>query len=322
MATSKDVAKRAGVSHTTVSRAFKGGGRMKKETYDRILQAARDLNYFPNLFAAGLRSQKSSTAGIIINHSGVAFFMNLVQELENQLRRQGYRLLISFDGGDPETQQKAFQAMAGAQVDTIAFLPISQSPAKQARMAEQMRGSGIQYIQLFGNMINEFSSILIDDVGGALAGVRYLLDKGHSRILMIGGYNRIEGFNMAYQERNMAIPIPHLPLLDDNLDICRENIRQALVKTKPTAVFSVSDQISIITYSVLAELKYRIPGDMSFLAFDNSFWSESLNISVIAQPVAEIGNAALENLLQLIEQTNHYCDIKRELLFEVTIINR
>jgi DNA-binding LacI/PurR family transcriptional regulator len=288
MATSKDVAKLAGVSHTTVSRAFKGGGKMTRETYDRIIQAARELHYSPNLLAAGLRSQRSSTAGIVINHSSVAFFMSLVQELETQLQRQGFRLLISFDDGDPEKQQNAFQAMASARVDTIAFMPIRQSSRQMSKVGEQMRGSGIQYIQLFGDDFDGFSSVLIDDVGGALAGTRFLLDKGHCRILMVGGYNRIEGFNMAYRERGIPPPIPHLSLLDDDPVVCRENIRKAVIQTKPSAVFTISDQVSVITYAVLSELKYHVPGDISFLAFDDSFWSESLNISVIRQPVAEI----------------------------------
>jgi LacI family transcriptional regulator len=293
MATSKDVAKLAGVSHTTVSRAFKGGGKMKQETYDRILRVANDLHYSPNLLAAGLRSQRSSSAGIVINHSGVAFFMNLVQELENQLQRQGFRLLISFDSGDPEKQQNTFQAMASAQVDTIAFMPIPHSQKKQVKMVEQMKASGIQYIQLFSDALDGFGSVIIDDAEGAQAGTRYLLEKGHRRILMIGGYNRIEGFYRAYEEMTIPAPIPHLPLLDDNLNICRNNIRKAILETKPTAVFTISDQISIITYGILSELKYRVPGDISFLAFDDSFWTESLNISVISQPVAEIaGNIA------------------------------
>ncbi|GHV05485.1 LacI family transcriptional regulator [Spirochaetia bacterium] len=293
MATSKDVAKLAGVSHTTVSRAFKGGERMRKETYDRILQAAGELHYSPNLLAAGLRSQKSSTAGIVISHSGVAFFMNLVQELENQLQRQGFRLLISFDSGDPEKQQNAFQAMSSARADSIAFMPIAPPPKKKTEMLEQMKASGIQYIQLFNDALDGFGSVLIDDVGGALAGTRHLLDKGHRRILMIGGYNRIEGFYKAYEEKKLSAPIPHLPLLDDDLKICRNNIRQAIIERKPTAVFCISDQIGAITYGILSELKYHVPDDISFLAFDDSFWSESLSISVIGQPIAEIaGNIA------------------------------
>jgi DNA-binding LacI/PurR family transcriptional regulator len=291
MATSKDVAKLAGVSHTTVSRAFKGGGKMTRETYDRIIQAARELHYSPNLLAAGLRSRQSSTAGIVINHSSVAFFMNLVQELENQLQRQGFRLLISFDDGEPEKQENAFEAMASARVGTIAFMPIHRSAKQQALLVERMRASGIQYIQLFSDELEGFSSVLIDDVGGALAGARFLLDQGHRRILMIGGYNRIEGFNMAYRERKTPPPIPHLPLLDDDPAVLRENIRRAVVKTKPSAVFTISDQVSVITYAVLSELKYRVPEDISFLAFDDSFWSESLNISVIRQPVAEIAGS-------------------------------
>jgi DNA-binding LacI/PurR family transcriptional regulator len=214
--------------------------------------------------------------------------MNLVQELENQLQRQGFRLLISFDSGDPEKQQNVFQAMASAQVDSIAFMPIAHSPKKQAKMIEQMRASGIQYIQLFNDALDGFGSVLIDDVRGTLTGTRYLLDKGHRRILMIGGYNRIEGFYMAYEEKKITVPIPHLPLLDDDLNICRGNIQKAIIETKPTAVFSISDQISVITYGVLSELKYHVPDDISFLAFDDSFWSESLKISVIGQPIAEI----------------------------------
>jgi LacI family transcriptional regulator len=291
VATSKDVAKLAGVSHTTVSRAFKGGGKMTRETYDRVIRAAQELHYSPNLLAAGLRSRQFSTAGIVINHSGVAFYMNLVQELENQLQRQGFRLLISFDDGDMGKQENAFEAMVSARVGTIAFMPIRRSAKQRAAMVERMKASGIQYIQLFCDEFEDFSSVLIDDVGGALAGVRFLLDKGHRRILMIGGYNRIEGFNQAYRERKISPPIPHMPLLDDDLAIFRENIRKAVVETKPSAVFAISDQVSVITYAVLSELKYRVPEDISFLAFDDSFWSESLSISVIRQPVTEIAGS-------------------------------
>lgn len=298
MATSKDVAKLAGVSHTTVSRAFRGNAKMKKETYDRVMEAARQLHYEPNTVAADLRSRKTNTVGIVINSAEVTFFMNVVQELETQLQEKGFRLLISFDGHDPERQFSAFRAMAGARAGAIIYIPLERSQKEEQRLGRWMKSSGIHFIQIFGTHTEENSSVLIDDIGGALLGMRYLLEKGHRRVLMVGGRERAEGFERAYAERGIEPPVPQLNLPGDDAALCRAAIKRAVKETEPTAVFSISDRTSVITYSVLAELRCRVPQDVSLLVFDDSFWSQSLNISVIGQPIAEIAGSIANQVMK------------------------
>jgi LacI family transcriptional regulator len=224
MPTSKDVAKLAGVSHTTVSRAFNGTRAMKNETYEKIMRAADQLNYRPNAIAASLRGCRTKTVGFVISHANVTLFMSIVQELENQLHGKGYRVLISFDGSDPERQDSALRAMVGAQVDSIVFMPVWQEKEQTARALQWMRASKIQFLQIVQCAYEEFSSFLFDDVAATLNGMRHLFQKGHRDILFLGGSNRLEGFYKAYEEQGWQPPIPPDPRGDLPPEVCRRGL--------------------------------------------------------------------------------------------------
>ncbi|MDR1530907.1 MAG: LacI family transcriptional regulator [Clostridiales bacterium] len=296
MATSKDVAKLAGVSHTTVSRAFNGQS-VKNETYEKIMQAARRLNYRPNTIAASLRGSRTKTVGLILSYAHVALFMSIMQELESQLQKNGYRVLISFDYGDVEKQRNALRTMAGARVDSILFMPASYPRAAAAEELKWMKSANIQFLQIISVCFEELSSFQFDDIGATLNGMRHLFQKGHRRILFLGGSNRLEGFTRAYAELGQDPPVPPNTLEDLTAEECRAEIKALMLRHKPTAVFSISDLVNVAAYGVISELKFRIPEDVSLLIFDEAFWSTSLNISAIAHPVQGMATAIVRQIL-------------------------
>jgi DNA-binding LacI/PurR family transcriptional regulator len=295
MATSKDVARLAGVSHTTVSRAFKPNSSIKSETYERIMRAAKQLHYTPNIIASSLRSQKTQTIGLVIAHPHVKLFMDLSQELDRELKKHNYRMLISFSEDDPALQHSALKTMVDARVDSIVYMPAVEEKAN-GHVAWMLQ-SKIQFLQIVCCVHSEFSSFTFADVPGTLVGMRHLMDHGHQKILMLGGINRVEGYYAAYRERGMEPPIPYESLEDLSIEDCREKIRHLLFAHQPTAVFSISDQISIITYGILNEMRLRIPEDISLLMFDDTLWGASLKISAIGHPVQGMAKAIVRQIL-------------------------
>lgn len=297
MVTSKDVAKLAGVSHTTVSRAFRGDSKIKQETYDRIMKIADDLGYVPNQIASSLRQKKTKTVGFIISHGFNPLFLEITHSIETELARHGYRLLISFDDGNPEQQWNILQSLASAQVNTIIFQPLENHAEHAAKVHTWMKHTNIHFIQLASDFFEDITSFKFDDNLGAYIGTSYLLEKGHRNILMIGGHNRIEGYLRAYSEHSLTPAFPYKDLTGKDDTDSYSNIKAAILSQKPTAVFPVGTSMSYLTYEILSSLNMRLPDDISFLAFDDDRWLQLLHISVIGHPTLALAGSIVREIL-------------------------
>lgn len=297
MITSKDVAKLAGVSHTTVSRAFRGDAKIKPETYQRIMNVSKELGYSTNRIASSLRQKNTKTIGLIISHGFNPLFLKITHRIETELAIHGYHLLISFDDGDSDKQWNIIQSLAAGQVNVIIFTPLIHSTADHNRLYSLIQHSPIRFIQLISNPFEDITSFYFDDNYGSYLGTRHLLSHGHNRILMIGGINRVEGYEKAYQESGLTPPIKFSDLTGSTEEASYHNIKEALLKEKPTAVFSVSEPLSYITYQVLSDLGLQIPSDISFLSFDDERWLQLLHISAIGHPVQALSNVIVREIL-------------------------
>ena len=292
MATSKDVARLAGVSHTTVSRAFRGDVKLRKETYEKVMSAAAQLHYTPNYIAASLKRQRSNTIGLVSPVMYNPFFMTVADHLERQLEKHGYRLLLAFDDYDYEKQQRAVRTMIGSQAEAVIFTPLS-GPDSGLEPA-YLRSPGLHFIQLFGNLYPDIMSLDFDDDYGAYVGTKHLLEKGHRRILLVGGANRIGGFQKACGEYPDAKP-DVLLFCDSQESACRQ-IAEKIKANQSTAVFAVGDWFAAYAYKAVKELKLRIFKDISFLVFDDLEWTQLLDISVVAHPINELAERLVEQL--------------------------
>lgn len=297
MITSKDVAKVAGVSHTTVSRAFRKDASVKRETYDLIMKVSKELGYVPNQIASSLRQQKTKTVGLIISHGFNPLFLEITHYIETELAKHGYRLLISFDDEDAAQQWNILQSLASAQVNTILFTPIVPTAEHRNRLLTWMTNANIHFIQLVSDEFEDITSFKFDDEQGAYLGTKYLLSHGHRNILMIGGYNRVNGYLRAYDEFHCTPSFPYCDLTGRNDAESFANIKKAILDQKPTAVFPISNSVSYITYEVLTELQMQVPEDIAFLAFDDERWLQLLRISVIGHPTQALASAIVREIL-------------------------
>ena len=285
MPTSKDVAKLAGVSHTTVSRAFRGDVKLKPSTYERVMAAAERLGYTPNLIAAGLKGRSSKTIGLIISDISNPFFMIVAQRIEKLLNKNGYRLIISFDDNSAERQQKAVRMMLSARVEAVIFAPVF------SKTAPEYVNDKNKIIQLFSDVYADKSSVRIDDEHGAFIAAEYLLKKGHDNIMLLGGADRKEGYDKAFKTLCEITDF----YSDDEGDMTA-NIKKYIAKKKPTAIIAVGDRYARCCVSALRELNLSAPNDISLLVYDDLDWTQMMNITVVAHPMQALSEA-VANLL-------------------------
>ena len=294
MATSKDVARLAGVSHTTVSRAFRGDVRLRPETYHRVMEAAAALNYTPNYLAASLKRQRSHTIGLINSDIANPFFMVVAERLQSLLEQKGFRLLIAFDGYDFEKQQRAVRTMIGSQAEAIIFSPVA-GPVEP----DYISNPGVHLIQLFGRLYPQLMSVDFDDYHGAYQGAKYLLDRGHRRILFLGGRNRWQGYRDACGERG-ATPYFFYEEQDGDQDI-RRRLQQVIRQEGITALLPTGHRIARLAYLACKDMGLKIPVDISFLVFDELPWTEMLDITVISHPIEALAEALVTRLMAMLE---------------------
>ena len=293
MATSKDVAKLAGVSHTTVSRAFRGDVKLRKETYERVMAAAAELHYTPNYLAASLKRQQSKTIGLVSSSMQNPFFMIVADRLERILEQHGYRLLLAFDDYDYDKQQRAVRAMIGSQAEAVIFTP---QPGPEP---DYIRNPDLHFIQLFSNLYPHLTSLDFDDNHGAYVAARRLLEAGHRRVLMAGGSNRVGGFLKACGE----FPDAAAELLTEGGaedEVCRRLMEKILLR-RPTAILAVGDWFASCVYDVIKQHKLRIPDDISLIVFDDLEWTRMLDITVVAHPIGELAETLVNQLMDLLQ---------------------
>lgn len=292
MATSKDVAAKAGVSHTTVSRAFRGDVKLKPSTYERVMTAARELNYMPNSLASGLKKKQTKTVGFINSDIADPLSLLIAQKLEEMMNREGYRLIVSFDACDFYKQQRAVKTMLSLQTEVIIFKPIQGSGR-----CEFIDRSVAKFIQLFYPMYEGIPAIRFDNHYGAYLGASYLLQNGHRKIMIVGDSDRTQGCIdacAAYSEK------PFLLCGHYDTEECLANVAaECICRNRPTAVFAVGGGHAKGVFAAFRKLGLFFPKDISFLVFDDLEWAKMMDISVIAHPIEELAKTVTEQVLSL-----------------------
>ena len=301
MITCKDIARIAGVSTATVTRAFTPSSVIKEDTRQKILQIAKENNYTPNLAARGLKQRSTKTVGIVLSAVSNPYYVKVAQCIERRLEHHGYRTLVSFAERDVVSVTRALEVMRASRVDGV-ILPPEKNLSQQ--LIESMQEQGMHFVQLYRNMFPEIDCVLNDNFHGAYIGTRHFIDCGHKRILFVSGDDdlRVAGFWKAVEEHFGPVNECRALAFGENEEVNRSRLRETFESMKPTAVFAVAHQNGRIVLHYLWYMGYRIPEDISLLINDNLDWCEMLNISVIEHPCEEIANAATDLLIERIQQ--------------------
>lgn len=305
MASSKDVARQAGVSVATISRVYSYPDQVKPETRDRVLNAARELNYYPNMAARNLKSQRNNAIGIVVNDFANPFFFQVIDRINRKFESTNYQVLTFSLSENFFSNEKLNLYLSSNQLDAFLF-----TPYYYVKSDEQFFRNIRPYcLQLYSDCYECLDSLTIDDQYGTYIAVSHLLKQGHRKILLLTEdlnhahqHIRMDGYIQAYLELNLTPDLAyarHFSPKVNNVDA----IAAAVRSLKPTAIVCHAETLSISTLSVLRSMGLDYPRDISLILYDDHPWAEAMGISAVAQPISFVGDAIVDRLMTALHQT-------------------
>lgn len=306
-----DVAKHAYVSKTTVSHVLNNTRFVEEETRQRVLQAITGLGYRPNSIARSLTTKRTGTIGVVISDAANHFFGGLLRGVEDALGHGRYALIVCNTEEVLELEARYLDLLLRQRVEGIIAAATSQSWGVLSE-AEARRTPIVFVDRTFEGMEGVF--VGADNAGGAYEGTRHLIEAGHREIGIIAGFQRLStirerlaGFLRALGEHSIPLSEDWLGTCPLSVDAGRETARRILqLPHRPTALFVNNNQLTLGALLAARELGLRCPEDIALLGFDDHPWAavSAPPLSVVAQPVREMGRVAAELLLRLTNGQN------------------
>lgn len=308
MATIKDIARRAGVSTSTVSHALNGTRYVDPEKRRRIEQAAHELRYSPNTLASSLRRRRTLTIGVIVPDIGNFFFAAIVEGLEQILGKAGYTFILCDSSEEFARERSLLRLLAQKRVDGMIIAP--------SGMSDDYKGfpwefdGPIVFIDRLPDGKIPVDAVLVDNIGGAKAGVEHLIARGHREIAIITGLpglsttrERFQGYHEALLANGIQYNHNLSKQGDSRLSSGHRLMLELLREQSPTAVFVVNNLMTIGAVLAIKEHGLKIPNDIAVLGFDDYNWARITDppLSVVRQPAEQIGIHAAEILLNRIK---------------------
>ena len=309
--TVKDIARKAGVSHSTVSRALHGSTLIAPETIERIQQIANEMGYSPSAAARALKTNRSQVLGVVLSSVDDPFFSEILQGIEGGIQGSGYSIFIAAAHRDPEQKQEIVQAMVEHRVDGVIICSTSFSE----KQSEQLLQYGIPLVVINNQTAEDFRySIYHDDVDGSRQVARHLIELGHRKIAYLGNslsgrttLDRLAGFRQEMESAGLPVPSDHIYEIPgsepEKGDLAAEHFIN--LADRPTALVCFNDMIAIGVLKSLQQRGMRVPEEFSITGFDNIVFSNYTNppLTTFDQPKRFIGQKAAELILNLLDTT-------------------
>lgn len=317
--TIRDVARAAGVSIGTVSKALNNAGTLKRETRERVAEAARALGFRPNDLAQALHRGQSFTVGLISNDSFGRFTMPILEGLESVLHDERIAVFMCNATDDPEREREHLEQLMGKRVDGLVFT---------ARRADRRPSVGVNLgdlptVFVFSQSDDPRSFCLLpDDEGGAYLGTRHLFETGGRRIAHVTGPERFEAVRLRRDGYRRALAEADLDWRDDFFlagEWSEQWGRQAVdilfsdTAAAPDSILAGNDQIARGILDALRDRGVRVPGQVGVVGFDN--WGVMVEaarprLTSIDMNLAALGQEAGRRILRMIGG-EHFSGVER-----------
>jgi DNA-binding LacI/PurR family transcriptional regulator len=324
-ATLKDVAERAGVSRSAVSRTFTDGASVSGKMRRKVQKAAEELGYSPNFLARSLTTRRTKLIGLISNNFHNPIFLEVFDLFTRKLQESGLRpLLVNLsDETDPENSVRMLQQYS---VDGVVVASSTLPPG----FSKAFRDAGVPVVNSFGrySAAPQVHVVGIDNAECGRMAARELMKRGYSRVAFLGGpesatstQDRFAGFTEALVARP-DIAVTHSFAEDYSFDAGRNEMQRLLGSGTPAeAYFCGDDVLSIGVLSAIADANLSVPDDIGIIGLNDmemAGW-ENINLTTIRQPVAQIVNSSVELMVAMLDEPDRYPEAR---LFSCKIIER
>jgi LacI family transcriptional regulator len=305
-ATLKDVARTAGVSQSTTSRALSGEGYVAAQVRERVLKAAEELGYVPHAMARSLRKQVNRSIGVLVSDLRNSFYADLAAGIAARARSHGYTMMLVDDQGVSSEELGAAQAFVATRAAGVIVTPLS------AAVSTYLLRQDIPVVEVDRQFLaGECDAVVIDNASVARRITDHLITLGHRRIALLidetdwtTGSERYAGYQRSLEESG----IPPDPTLLVSAGWDAGDARTAAIdilarRERPTAIFAANNLLAEGVWRAASDLGLRIPDDLSIVSFDDAQWMSMVTpgITAVAQDAVALGRAAMDRLLERIE---------------------
>lgn len=296
-ATIRDVAAKAEVSVATISRVFNASAPVRDEVRERVIAAARELNYVPHAAARSLSIRSTATIGVVLPDLHGEFFSEVIRGIDLTARAAGFHILLSGSHADRTEMRAVLSALRG-RVDGLIVMSPDLEP--ETLVADLPHGLPIAVLN---STVQGWPSITIDNFGGAREVVRHLGELGHQRIAFIGGPplnidagERRRGYHAGLRAASLeAIELDGRFTEESGYEAARTFLEQS---PRATALFTANDAMAIGALSAFREAGVAVPDDVALVGFDDVPIARYLAppLTTVAVPIAELGRSAFDVL--------------------------
>lgn len=299
--TLSDVARRAGVGTTTVSRVINGGERVSPETLNRVKIVIEQLGYMPNHAARILKGGQTKTIGLVMPSMADSFFASCAEAAQRVAKAHDSLLIVTASNNDPLTELENLRVLVRHRPDGLLLVPSGSN--RESEVLSLLRAP--VPVVCFDRPSGEgaFASVVVDNYLGAKKATQHLIEHGRRRILCLGGEpelytirERLRGYREAMQHAGLE-PQSALSAVDHRSteDAILRYLRSS---SPPDAIFTLKNSATIFVFETLQKLNLAVPAKVALVGFDDFELAETLRpaITVVEQPVQEVGRAAAELL--------------------------
>jgi LacI family transcriptional regulator len=301
--TLSQVARKAGVGTTTVSRVINGGESVSPETLARVRSIIDKLGYVPNQAARTLKGQPTKTIGLVIPSIADPFFSSCAEAIHSIARANGSLLIVTTTQNDPRTEIEGVSFLLRHRADGILIVP---AKSRGTALSDLLARASLPVVSIDRPIERtSLQSVVADNYQGARTATKHLIDHGYKRIVCLTGESMLYTIRERIRGYRKAIEAAHLPSIINasvtDYKSAEDSIRTMFQSAQPPdAIFALKNSTTIFAFEALQRLKIPIPKTAALIGFDDFGLASTVRpaITVIKQPINEIGKRAAEILFE------------------------
>ncbi|WP_261131595.1 LacI family DNA-binding transcriptional regulator [Bacillus sp. Marseille-Q3570] len=306
-----DVAKKAGVSKSTVSRILNGNYEQNTvDTVNKVLNVIKELDYRPNALAKSLKSMKTNVIGIVLSNLKNPFWVNVLEGVEDTCRKHGFNLMICNSNEEAELEEEHIRSFQMKQVDGMIINPT----LKNLTIYQKLIKNEFPLVSINRKLSGlNIDTVTMNNIEGAKLAVEHLIGLGNRKIAIIvyppddisPRIERIEGYKKGLQENGIDFDPSMIRIVEERKGEVKKQVRDLLSgHDKPDAIFSTNNIMTLEVLEGIKDLQLNVPEDLSVIGYDETVWSKHLKpaLTTVYQPAYDMGELAAKKLIQRINK--------------------
>ena len=311
--TIKDLARKLGISVSTVSRALRNAHDINVKTKEAVVSLAKELDYEPNALAKSLVQQRTNIIGVILPELDMQFFASAIRGIQEEAHKRGFNVLIAQSNEDYDLEVENLKSMVSSRLDGL-IVSLSRDTKDFSHFDKVLRRDiPLVLFDRASNAINS-SKVLADNTEGAYAATEHLIEQGYKRIAHISGPPNLDITKQRLKGYMEAMEMNNVEINDDYIIHCNLSREDAAKKAKillslqnpPDAIFAINDPVAIEAIKVIKEIGLQIPFHIGVVGFNNEPLTDLIcpKLSSVDIPSKKMGQHSAEILIDQIEGTN------------------